>query len=291
MGSTIADFNGDGNLDWFVSSIYDPAPSILDNWGITGNRLYMGNGDGTFTDATTASGVRDGGWGWGTSAFDYDNDGHQDIVLTNGYPTGLLQPQLPFPITDYSFDPMKLWHNDGDGTFTEVAQLEGLTDTGMGKGLLTFDYDNDGDQDIFLVNNSGNPILYRNDSQAINDWLQISLVGSDSNSMGLGALITVTPEDGGPSMVWEVNAGSNFLGQNDFRAHFGLGDLGGLIHEITISWPSGTTHTLHNTAPDQWLTIYESTGTINVPEPSALALALLGAASLWMIAYRRRSTR
>ena len=151
MGATIADFNGDGQLDWFVTSIYDTNADVKLNWGETGNRLFINNGDQTFTDATTSAGVRDGGWGWGTSAFDYDNDGHKDIVMTNGFPTDLLAPFVSGELTDFSIDPMRLFRNLGDGTFEEVAGLSGITDTGEGKGLLTFDYDNDGDLDIFVL--------------------------------------------------------------------------------------------------------------------------------------------
>ena len=84
MGSALGDFNNDGKMDWFVSAIFD-TPFVGVN---PGNRLYRNNGNRTFTDVTTAAGVRNSGsgeelsWGWGTTFFDYDNDTHQDLIMT-----------------------------------------------------------------------------------------------------------------------------------------------------------------------------------------------------------------
>lgn len=301
MGATIADFNGDGQLDWFVTSIYDTDDDIEFNWGSTGNRLYINNGDQTFTDATTSAGVRDGGWGWGTSAFDYDNDGHKDIVMTNGFPSDLLDPLVPGDVTDFSNDPMRLFHNLGDGTFEEVATLSGITDTGEGKGLLTFDYDNDGDLDIFVVNNAGQPVLYRNDSSNDNDWLQIDLHGFESNFDGVGARIELTAELGGDTQIWEVNAGSNFLGQDDTLAHFGLGELDDTVAELRISWPKsdgsgGYDEFVYNDLdPNHRFTFYHETSdlvqTLLVPEPSTLAMAFSALFALGVAVLRRQGRR
>ena len=193
----------------------------------SGNRLFRNNGNRTFTDQTDLAGVRDSGWSWGTTFLDHDNDRDLDLFVTNGWDTT-------------SSDQSHLYRND-NGVFTDISNAAGVTDTGMGRGLLSFDYDNDGDLDVFIVNHGAKPILYRNDGGNDNDWLKIKVQGTDSNRDGIGTFITVDPDDSvvGDEMVREINAGSNFLSQNELTAHFGLGPDSGNIDLITVAWPSG----------------------------------------------------
>jgi hypothetical protein len=238
MGFTTGDVNGDGLFDLFVTSIYDEEYLCLNNgcnWGATGNRLFINAGDRTFVDRTSAAGVRDGGWGWGTSWLDYDNDGLLDLVMTNGV-------DFPGPSVDdfYATDPMRLWRNEGPtSAMSQQHAAEGIADTGSGKGLLTFDFDNDGDVDIFVVNNLAAPVLYENVSDNGNSWVQFRLQGRASNFYGIGARLYVTPVEGGPTYQQEVSASSNFLAQNEVRAHFGLGEGSAPIHLVEVRWPSG----------------------------------------------------
>ncbi|MDZ4656126.1 MAG: FG-GAP-like repeat-containing protein [Bythopirellula sp.] len=250
MGSTIGDFDGDGQLDWFITALVDVPGQTEDH---TGNRLYRNNGDGTFADQsdhTNLGGVWDSGWSWGTTFLDHDNDRDLDLFITNGW-----NPGAPFP------DQSHIYQND-NGVFTDISTAAGVTDTGQGRGLLSLDYDNDGDLDVFIANHGGQPILYRNDGGNENDWLKIKVEGTASNRDGIGAFITVDPDSNvvGDEIVREINAGSNFLSQNELTAHFGLGANSGIIDSISVDWPSGWVQQLSNVSANQVLTLVESPG-------------------------------
>ena len=267
MGSAIGDIDGDGRLDWFITDIFRHDGSVPANEN--GNRLWHNDGNRQFSDQTTAAGVRNAHWGWGTAMFDYDNDGDLDIGATNGF--------VSFP--GFFNDPTKLFENDGTGVFTEVGGTVGFDHVGQGRGLLTFDYDNDGDLDVFLANNGEQPVLYRNDGGNDNGFLRIDLEGTLSNRDGIGALIRVTPDLDEPAsfIVREVDAGTHYLSQSEFTAHFGLGNDVTTIDEVVIEWPSGITQRLTDLDINMKITVTETA----VPEPSALLLAGFAAVGFW----------
>lgn len=258
MGAAIADLNGDGRLDWFVTTVSDP--------GVEQNHLYYNLGGRLFSDAPGSVGIDRLGWGWGTTAIDFDNDSDRDLVYTTGWHRRSevanvdASPESPDP--RWFEDPNGLLRNNGHGVFTDVAQVAGLTNTDLGKGLLTFDYDRDGDLDVFIVNHGSQPVLYQNQGNA-NHWLRVETIGTISNRDGIGARVTVTPVNGGPSYVAEVSAGSNFLAQNEAALHFGLGEFAGQIAEISIRWPSGIVQQFTNVNADSTLVAVES----GVPTP------------------------
>jgi hypothetical protein len=115
MGSTFGDYDGDGDLDWFITNFTaDPnlPPTGFGGW----NRLYRNDGNRQFTDVTEQAGVRDSRWAWGTTFFDYDNDGDLDLIATNG-----------FTVVGWEDDRTVLWRNDGS-VFTDVSVAAGITD-------------------------------------------------------------------------------------------------------------------------------------------------------------------
>jgi hypothetical protein len=255
MGLAIGDYDSDGKVDFFTTDICYPD---ICNTGLAGNRLFRNFGNRTFLEASDFTGVRDTGWGWGTQMFDYDNDRDLDIIATNGYYSTPLE-------WGFETDQVRLFRNNGQGpiltNFTNVATSLGMTNTSQGRGLLTFDYDRDGDLDVFIVNNFQTPILYRNDGGNLNgNWLQIESVGTISNADGVGAFITLTPDLTFPNkkLVHEITLSSSFLSQSEPIAHFGLGTSTDPIDLLRIEWPaSGIVQEFFNVAINQRLTITE----------------------------------
>ena len=230
MGSAVGDYDGDGDLDWFVSSIWTDPDAEGNQTFKFGNRLYRNDG-GVFADVTGEGGVHDGSWGWGSCFADFDNDGHLDLYHTNGWPHTEQYEQFEFDI-----DPSRLFMSNGKGVFFERAEEAGLGDEERGHGIVCGDLDNDGDVDIFQMhrneNNAGT--FWRNDT-AINNYLRVKLNGLAPNTAAAGARITLTMD--GVRQVREIVIGSNFASQNPLVQVFGLGN--GSQAELEVEWPDG----------------------------------------------------
>ena len=160
MGVAVGDYDNDGFPDFFVM-------------GYGRCILYHNRGNGTFEDVTRHAGVANAGrWASSAAWFDYDNDGRLDLIIANyvdwsperNYRCGGDTPQLRsycHPDVYHGVAPT-LYHNNGDGTFTDVTKAAGLDKPGNGLGIVTFDYDNDGRQDIFIANDSMPNFLFHN---------------------------------------------------------------------------------------------------------------------------------
>jgi enediyne biosynthesis protein E4 len=161
MGIAVGDYDNDGFPDLFVC-------------GYGRCILYHNNGDGTFTDVTSRAGVANSGrWASSAAWFDYDNDGRLDLVIANyvdwsperNFYCGDRGPGMRSYChpDDFNGQPPTLYHNNGDGTFTDVSKASGVGVKGAnGLGVVTFDYDNDGWQDIFIANDHMPNSLFHN---------------------------------------------------------------------------------------------------------------------------------
>ena len=252
MGSTLGDYDGDGDLDWFVSSIWTDPEIRTEKFFTVGNRLYRNDG-GEFADVTVEAGVRDGGWGWGSCFADFDNDGNLDLYHTNGWPH-----VEQFAAYHFDTDTSRLFMSDGEGVFTELSREAGIVDNERGHGIVCGDFNNDGKVDIFQMhrNATNAGTLWRNDSSG-NNYLRVKLNGRPPNTAAAGARITLTVN--GENQLREIMIGSNFTSQNPLVQVFGLGSNSQA--DVTVEWPPddqdpvGQTTMMPNVEANKLLTI------------------------------------
>jgi hypothetical protein len=254
MGSTVADYNGDRHLDIFKTNFSDDTST-----------LYRNNGDGTFTDATPVAGL--GLYtqylGWGAMFFDFDNDGWPDLILANGH----VYPEVDSQHLGSSYkEPRILYHNNGDGTFTDISASAGagVTMAASSRGLAVGDLWNDGKISAVVSNMNAAPSLLVNQIRTANHWIAIHTVGTKSNRDGIGARILVRA--GSRTFVDEVRSGSSYISNSDMRVHFGLGAVT-KIDWVEIHWPGGLTERFGGLAVDMIQTAKEGSGTAVKAEP------------------------
>jgi hypothetical protein len=216
------------------------------------NRLFKNQGNGTFKEVGVAAGVastensKAGTWG------DYDNDGRLDLYVVNSGDVAV-GSQLN-----------QLFHNNGDGTFTNVAATVGLETQPLGLDdcAAWADYDRNGFLDLFVTNihqtgyMAGPRKLYRNLGND-NHWLVINLVGKTSNRQGIGAKVILNA--GGFTQQREMNNGAHYHCQNSAMIHFGLGNSS-IVETLMINWPGGQGQVFQNVPANQFLTITEGVG-------------------------------
>ena len=185
MAASAGDIDNDGDLDLYVA-----------NFGQ--DKLYQNNGDGTFTDITVAAGIDNLLWSIAAVFLDYDIDGDLDIFVVN-----YLIYDLSMPVTyykgivgyghprSYAGTPDVLYRNNGDGTFTNVAEKAGLMNPSEGRGMaaIAFDYDNDRYPDIYVANDTSRNFLYHNNGDGtFTDESLFLGVGYDENGVAEGSM-------------------------------------------------------------------------------------------------------
>jgi enediyne biosynthesis protein E4 len=228
MGSTSADYDGDGVLDLFKTNFSDDTST-----------LYRSNADGTFTDATFSAGlgINTDALGWGTMFADVNNDGWPDLLVVNGH----VYPEVDSAKLGSLYrEPRFLYLNLGNGKFRDASQTSGpaLSKPSSGRGLATADLFNDGRIEAIINNLSDDPMLLVNLARNQNHWLGMHLIGTISNRDAIGARVTLHSAN----RVWvdEVRSGSSYNSSSDLRLHFGLGSETHL-KDVQVHWPSGVT--------------------------------------------------
>ena len=229
MGVAVGDFNNDGFEDLYVV-------------GVHGNTLYRNNGDGTFTDITEAAGVsgaNPGGhkmWAVAAAWLDYDNDGHLDLIISNycdwepgDDPVcgGLNDADRTYCHPDrYRAERVLLYHNNGNGTFTEVSQSAGIGQLfGKGMGISISDYDGDGRPDIFIANDNDRNLLIHNlgggKLKEVGMEAGVAYNGDGRQLSGMGSDFRDFDGDGLPDILMTGLRGETFeLFRNNGKASF-----------------------------------------------------------------------
>jgi len=266
MGSTVADYDGDGRLDIFKTNFSDDTSTLLHN-----------NGDGTFDDKTFPAGfgLNTQYLGWGTMFLDVDNDGWPDLLLVNGH----VYPEVDSQHLGSNFrEPKILYHNNGNGTFTDISTSAGpaISAVSSARGLAVGDLWNDGRISAVISNMNALPMLLANDLRNSHHWIALHTVGTSfssesrkyrSNRDGIGAKITV--KAGGRALMDEVRSGSSYISNNDMRVHFGLG-AATKIEWVEVRWPSGLVERFENLSVDSIHTLKEGSGVSANPDPHRL---------------------
>ncbi len=241
MGTAIGDVDNNGLLDWYVTAIADKEASGRG----TGNKLYLNQGGNEFDEVAEAAGVDDGGWGWGAVAVDVNHDGWLDLIETNGW-------DLPAYVGNLS----KTWINDGRGGFTDVAAEAGPLHNRHGLGVVQFDLEGDGDQDLAITASNDRFEVYRNElSGPATSWLRVFLDTSAVPGLapnGIGAMVRATVGD--QRFTRTIGGCANYNSTSELSAHFGLG-AATVVDQLVVEWPNGETTVLDDVPVDQTLTI------------------------------------
>jgi hypothetical protein len=164
-----------------------------------------------------------------------------------------------FHLSSGYMEPRLLYHNNGDGKFTDVSAMAGPAFSAVtsARGLAIGDLWNDGRISIVINNVYSKPSLLVNATHYDNHWIAFRAVGTRSNRDGIGAKISV--KEGKRVFVDEVRSGSSYISQNDLRVHFGLGTAT-KIDQIEVRWPSGLVERFENLPVDAIHTLKEGSG-------------------------------
>lgn len=247
------------------------------------NMLQLNNGNGTFSEIGQLAGITQTDWSWTALFADFSNNGRKDLYITNGYRINSrdndfllarkaeierrkkagLPPMKQSEWGDQMYEkltatklPNYYFENNGDFTFSKKTGEYGLGQPGFSHGACYADLDLDGDLDLVVNNMDAVAHVYRNNAaDAGRNWLRVKLEGTNANTHGIGAKVTI--EHGSTMQYVEVTHTRGFQSSVEPVAHFGTGGIE-TVDKVLVEWPDGSTSMLANVPTGQLLTIKQA---------------------------------
>ncbi|GAB3533611.1 VCBS repeat-containing protein [Pontibacter brevis] len=315
MGTDIADFNNDGLLDIMTVDMLPPdnqrektmiAAANYDRYRrnlsmgyqpqYVRNSLQLNNGNGTFSEVGQLAGIHRTDWSWAPLFADYDNDGHRDLLITNGYRKDVtnldfiiykrqegqfgddahqaktmakLIKELPgVKVHNY------VYQNTGNLSFADKSEEWGLDAPSYTNGTAFADLDNDGDLDLIMNNIDEAAFIYRNDANTLPDrhYLRVKLEGDTKNKAGMGVKLTL--KYGGQQQYHDHSVYRGYKSTVENVVHFGLGKVA-QVDALEVTWPDGRQQTIKNVKADQVLTLKHANATAPATPPATTTIATL----------------
>lgn len=261
MGVAIGDWDGDGDLDLFITHWIAQENAFYNNlWSEDGQGMLF------FRDEADRYGLGQSSLdyvGWATSFFDFDNDGRPDLFVINGHTNQVVgNPKQLVPMKDQLY-----WNRNNEEGFYEVSLIAGdyFHEEYTGRGGAYADFNNNGKLDLFIVNHSGPGVLLENRTESGYNWLQVQLTGTDSNRSAIGAKLRLVTRDG--VQIKQVGMQPSYLSQNMLVQHFGLKNSE-TVDELHILWPGGKEQKFTNIHSNQRILITEGNNEVEIWKPT-----------------------